>query len=45
MYYLEELIVNNGYNCYVYEGVVFYVKIWLKVKVLLVENKKDFLGI
>ncbi|WP_293137509.1 M48 family metalloprotease [Okeania sp. SIO3I5] len=40
--YLEELIVNNGYNRYAYEGVVSHAKIQSKAKALLVEKKKDF---
>ncbi|MDY7003446.1 MAG: M48 family metallopeptidase [Cyanobacteriota bacterium] len=40
--YLEELIVNNGYNRYAYEGVVYHGKIQAKAKALLVEKKKDF---
>jgi len=40
--YLEELIVNNGYNRYAYEGVVFHGKMRSKAKALLVETKKDF---
>ena len=45
VHYLEELIVNNGYNRYAYEGVVSHAKIRSKAKALLVENKKDFSGI
>lgn len=45
VHYLEELIVNNGYNRYAYEGVVYHAKIRSKAKALLVENKKDFSGI
>ncbi|MDE5093313.1 MAG: M48 family metallopeptidase [Trichodesmium sp. St11_bin5] len=40
--YLEELIVNNGYNRYAYEGVVSHAKMRTKAKALLVEKKKDF---
>ncbi|MGD1712487.1 M48 family metalloprotease [Dapis sp. BLCC M172] len=40
--YLEELIVNNGYNRYAYEGVVYHGKMRSKAKALLVEKKKDF---
>ncbi|NES91355.1 MAG: peptidase M48, Ste24p, partial [Okeania sp. SIO2B9] len=40
--YLEELIVNSGYNRYAYEGVVYHAKIKEKAKALLVEKKKDF---
>ena len=40
--YLEELIVNNGYNRYGYEGVVDHGKMRSKAKALLVEKKKDF---
>ncbi|NEP84749.1 MAG: M48 family metalloprotease, partial [Okeania sp. SIO3B3] len=40
--YLEELIVNNGYNRYAYEGVVYHGKIQAQAKALLVEKKKDF---
>ena len=40
--YLEELIVNNGYNRYAYEGVVSHAKMRSKAKALLVEKKKDF---
>jgi len=40
--YLEELIVNNGYNRYAYEGVVSHAKMQSKAKALLVEEKKDF---
>lgn len=40
--YLEELIVNSGYNRYAYEGVVYHGKIKAKAKALLVEKKKDF---
>ncbi len=40
--YLEELIINSGYNRYAYEGVVHHHKIQQKAKALLVEKKKDF---
>lgn len=40
--YLEELIVNSGYNRYAYEGVVSHANIKEKAKALLVEKKKDF---
>ncbi|MGB3511084.1 MAG: M48 family metallopeptidase [Microcoleaceae cyanobacterium] len=40
--YLEELIVNSGYNRYAYEGVVSHSKMKAKAKALLVEKKKDF---
>lgn len=40
--YLEELIVNSGYNRYGYEGVVSHAEIKEKAKALLVEKKKDF---
>ncbi len=40
--YLEELIVNSGYNRYAYEGVVSHAKMKAKAKALLVEKKKDF---
>ncbi|NEO55464.1 MAG: M48 family metalloprotease [Okeania sp. SIO3B5] len=40
--YLEELIINSGYNRYAYEGVIYHAKIKEKAKALLVEKKKDF---
>lgn len=40
--YLEELIINSGYNRYAYEGIVPHRKIQKKAKALLVEKKKDF---
>ena len=40
--YLEELIINSGYNRYAYEGVIYHGKMKAKAKALLVANKKDF---